>query len=60
MEYFQELERRTRAIPAVGINFGRGLGIFERGWSGAHAVDEQAYLALRLEVEEMRQHANSQ
>ena len=59
LEYFQELERRARAMPSVASTFARGLGIFEKGWYGLHAVDEQAYRELRGAVEEMRLHAGA-
>ena len=59
LEYFKELERRARAMPAVPGAFVRGLEIFEKGWYGLHAVDEQAYRELRVAVEEMRLHAGA-
>ena len=54
LDYRQELDRRTRATPAVSPVFARNVAIFERGWYGPHAVDREMVEAFAAGLTEMK------
>jgi hypothetical protein len=57
LDYRRELDRRSRANPAVSDEFAHVNGLFEYAWYGVHAVDRSMVESFAATLQSMRGHA---